>query len=78
MFVLPVENNFFELNFSEMETACCSAPCLHFNHYLVRTKLENIPKRETTPRIGNLFRELFQVFDRKVTKSASLCQELLG
>ena len=41
-----------------------------FTHDVVRTGLDAIPRREETSCSVNLFREMFQVVGRIVTKSA--------
>ena len=69
-FCFPLEKTTFGLNFSAMETACCSAIHAHFTHCVVRYRLDTIPRGEATSRSVNLFRELFEVVDRKVMKSA--------
>ena len=58
-----------ELNFSAMETARCSVTHVNFTYCVVRARLDTSPRREATSCIVNLFRELFQVVDRIVTKS---------
>ena len=63
----------FDLNFSAMETSCCSAMHAHFTYCVVRARLDVSPRREATSRSTNIFRELFQVVYRIVTKSACVC-----
>ena len=73
----PLEKKEFELNFSVMGTECCSAMCVHFTHCVVRARLETISRREATSRSVNIFRELFQVVDRTVAKSARFMSGML-
>ena len=73
----PLEKKTFELNFSAMETACCSAMHAHFIHCLIGARLDTSPRRDATSRSVNLFRELFQVFDMIFTKSALFVSEML-
>ena len=73
----PLEKTAFELNFSATETACCSAMHACFTHCVVRARLGTSPKREATSHSVNLFRELFQVVDRIVTKSTRIVPEML-
>ena len=65
----PLKKTTFELNFSAMETVCCSATHVYFTHYVVRDRLGAIPRREATSRSVKIFRELFQVVHMIVTKS---------
>ena len=65
----PLEKTTFELNLSALETACCSAIYAHFDHCVVRARLDTIPTREATSRRVNLFSELLQVVDSIVTSS---------
>ena len=58
-----------KLNFNSMETSCCSAMNVHFIHWVVMARLDTSTRREFTSLSVNLFRELFQVIDRMVTKS---------
>ena len=59
----------FEFNFSVMEIVHCSAICAHCTHFVVRARFDTSPKRKDTSRSVNLFRKLFQVVNRIVTKS---------
>ena len=67
--MFPLEKTTFELNFSAIETACCSAMHVHFPNCVVMDRLDTNPRREATSCSVNLFRELFQVVDKIVTKS---------
>ena len=66
----PLEKTTFELNFSAMKKACCSATHVHFTNIVVMDRLDTRPKREATSRRVNLFRNLCQVVDRIFTKHA--------
>ena len=66
----PLEKTKFELNFSATEMACCSTIIVCFTRFVVRARLDTSYAREATLRRANLFREIFQVVDRIVTKSA--------
>ena len=71
----PLEK--IELNFSAMETVCCSAMHAHFTHCMVRARLDISPRKEATSRSVSLFRELFQVVDRIVSKSTYFVSRIL-
>ena len=73
----PLEKTTFELNFSAIETACFGDTCVNFTHFMVRARLDTSPRKEDTWRIMNLFRELFQVVDVIVTKSARFVSGML-
>ena len=77
MFVFTLEKTTFELNFSAMETVCFSAMHVYITHCVVRARLDAIPRIEDTSRSANLFRELFQVVDVIVTKSARFVSGML-
>ena len=66
-----------ELNFSAIETTCCSAMHVRFSHCVVSHVLGTSPRRDATSRSVNLFRELFQVVDMIVTKSARCVSGML-
>ena len=73
----PLEKKTFELHFRTTETACFSAMHVHFTHFVVRARLHTIPMREATSYSVNLFRGLFQVVNRIVTKSARFVSGIL-
>ena len=73
----PLEKRTFKLNFGTMETACCSSIYVYFTHCVVRARLDTSPRRKATSFSVNLFRELFQVVDRMVTKSARFVPGIL-
>ena len=75
MFLL--EKTKLELSFIAMETACCSAMHVHFNHCVVTARLDTCHRREATSLSVSLFRELFQVVDRIVTNSARFVPGIL-
>ena len=75
MFLL--ENTTFELNFSTMETSCCSAMHVCFVQCVVVARFVTRTRREATSRSVKLFRELFQVVNRIVTKSTIFVSEML-
>ena len=77
MFVITLEKIKFELNFSAMETTCCSSMHVHFTHCVVKARLDTIHVSEAPSRSVNLFRDLFQVVDMIVTKSASFVSRML-
>ena len=67
----------FDLNFGATENACCSETHMHFTHYVVRARFGTSPRREITSLSMNLFRELFQVVNRIVTKSSRFVSVML-
>ena len=77
MFVFSLEKTTFEMNFSAMEKACFSAMHVCFAHFVVRSRLGTIPRREATSRSMNHFHGLFQVVDMIVTKYASFLSGIL-
>ena len=77
MFVYPLEKTTLGLNFSVMEPACCSATHMCFDHSVIRARFCTSPRKEATSCSVNLCRELFQVVDRIVTKSARVVSGIL-
>ena len=68
----------FELNFSAMETLCCSVMHINFTHCVVRDRFDTSPRSESASYSVDIFRELLQVVNIIVTKSFILCLECLG
>ena len=64
----PLSNKTFELNFSVIERVCCSAMWVNFNYFVLKARFCTRPKIEATTLSANLFRELFQVVKKIVTK----------
>ena len=64
-----LENTIFELNFSDIEMACFSAIHACVAYCVVMARLDTSPRSEAASRGMNLFRGLFQVVNRIVTKS---------
>ena len=48
-----------------------------FTHYVVRARLNTSPRRDSTSRSVNLFREMFQVVDKIVISSERFVSEML-
>ena len=72
-----LEKTTFELNFSAMEDARCSAMRLCFTHCVIMARFDTSHRREATSLIMNLFRELLQVVNRIVTKSLRVVSGML-
>ena len=73
----PLAKTTFELNFSLMDTECCSAMQVHFTHCVKRDRFDVSPKREAISRRANLFRGMFQVVNMIVTKSCRFVSGIL-
>ena len=59
------------------EIACYSVIHVHFPHFVVRDRVDTIPRREVTSRSVHLFRKLFQLDNMTVTKSAPFVSRIL-
>ena len=58
-----------ELNFSASDEACWSAIQVSLTHCVVRAWLDTIPKREANSHSVSIFRDLFHVVSKILTKS---------
>ena len=76
--MFTLEKKTFELDFSTIETVCYSSMHVHFTHCVVRIMLDTSPRREDTSRSVNLFRELFSIVDRIVTRSSNFVSGILS
>ena len=65
----PIAKTSFELNFSVRDAAYWSKMQVCLTHFVVRSRFNDMSKRENNSRSVDLLRKLFRVVSRILTKS---------